>query len=275
MKPRPPRPSPTTPLAKAAGRAQEFADTYEMPLLDHLRELRKRVIVCMWAVLVCVGASFAFAGPIFDWLSQPMNDALHVTGKGTMAITEATEGIVVQMKVAGIAGLFASSPVIAYQIWKFVAPGLYDKERRSVMPLVTASTFLFITGGAFAYYGVFRFGFPIFLSMNGDNVTAVLSINSYLTFAITLLVAFGVSFQLPIVVYFLARLGLINHRDMISGFRYGIVGIFIIAAVLTPPDVMSQMMMAGPLVVLYGVGIIVAWLFSTKPVPGKEKAAEG
>lgn len=274
MKPRPPRPPSTDPITKATDRAKEFADTYEMPLMDHLRELRKRVIASMWAVLICVGAAFAFADPIFDWLSQPMNDALQTTGKGTMAITEATEGFVVQMKVAGIAGLFAASPVLAYQIWQFVAPGLYEKERRSVLPLAVASTGLFLMGGAFAYYGVFRFGFPLFLSMNGENVTAVLSINSYLTFAITLLVAFGASFQLPVVVYFLARLGLINHRDMITGFRYGIVGIFIVAAVLTPPDVMSQMMMAGPLVVLYAVGIVVAWLFSTKPVKGKETSED-
>jgi sec-independent protein translocase protein TatC len=108
--------------------------------------------------------------------------------------------------------------------------------------------------------------------MNGENVQAVLSINSYLSFAITLLVAFGASFQLPIVIYFLARIGLINHRDLISGFRYGVVGIFAVAAVLTPPDVMSQLMMAGPLLLLYGVGIGVAWLFSTKPVPPKGDA---
>lgn len=273
MRAKPPA-TPPSPLAQAADRAREFADTYEMPLLDHLRELRQRVIVSVWAVAICVGVSFAFAGDLFDWLSAPMNDALAATGKGTMAITEATEGFVVQMKVAGIAGLFGASPILAYQVWKFVAPGLYEKERRSVLPLAFASTVLFLVGGAFAYYGVFRFGFPLFLNINGEHVTAVLSINSYLTFAITLLVAFGASFQLPIVVYFLSRLGLINHRDMISGFRYGIVGIFIIAAILTPPDVMSQMMMAGPLLVLYIVGIGVAWIFSTKPVKPKDAEAD-
>ncbi len=253
----------------------ERADTYEMPLMEHLRELRRRVIICVWAVGIGVLGSFAFAVPIFEWISAPMNEALAATGKGSMAVTQAMEGVVVQVKVAGIAGLFLASPILAYQIWQFVAPGLYEKERKGVVPLAMSSTFLFLSGGAFAYYGVFRVGFPFFLEMNGENVTAVLSIDSYLTFAITLLVAFGASFQLPVIVYFLARLGIINHRDMISGFRYGIVGIFVVAAVLTPPDVLSQFMMAGPLVVLYGVGIIVAWLFSTKPVPKPPEPSAG
>lgn len=244
----------------------------EMPLLEHLRELRKRVIVCVYAVGIALVVSFLFANPIFDWLARPMNQALASTGKGTMAVTEATEGIVVQLKVAGISGLFLASPVIAWQVWQFVAPGLYERERRSVLPLAFASTLLFAAGGGFAYFVVFTYGFPMFLKMNGENVTAVLSINSYLSFAITLLVAFGASFQLPVVIYFLARLGLVNHRDLISGFRYGVVGIFAVAAVLTPPDVLSQLMMAGPLLLLYGVGIVVARIFSTKPVPPKPDA---
>ncbi len=244
----------------------ETADTFEMPLLEHLRELRRRVIVVGWAFIVCFAVSFGFARQLFDWLSAPMVEALKATGRGSLAVTEATEGFMVQIKVAGIAGVFLASPIVAYQIWKFVAPGLYEKERRGVIPLALSSTVLFISGGAFAYYGVFRVGFPFFLSMNGDNVTAMLSIDSYLTFAITLLAAFGASFQLPVVVYFLARLGLVNHRDLIGGFRYGIVAIFVVAGLLTPPDMMSQFMMAGPLLALYGVGIVVAYFFSTKPV---------
>jgi sec-independent protein translocase protein TatC len=114
---------------------------------------------------------------------------------------------------------------------------------------------------------VFRFGFPFFLEMNGPDVTAVLSINSYLTFATTLLVAFGVAFQLPVVIFFLARLGIVNHRDLVRGFRYSIVAIAVVAAILTPPDVVSMSLMAVPLVVLYGLGIGVAWLWSTKPIP--------
>ncbi len=239
-------------------------DDYRMPILEHLRELRGRIIVALATVAVSFALTFVFAQDIFDWLAAPMNVALKTTGRGTLAVTEATEGLFVQMRVAGFTALFMSSPVIFWQIWRFVAPGLYDTEKRWVLPLVTASTGLFLGGAAFAYYVVFRFGFPVFLSMNGEDVQAVLSISSYLGFATTVLVAFGASFQLPVVVWFLARLGLVDHIDLMHGFRYGLVGIFVVAGVLTPPDVISQVLMAGPLVLLYGVGIIVARFATTK-----------
>lgn len=241
-------------------------ESYRMPLLDHLRELRSRLTLSMWVLVVAVGACFAFAPELFHWLAAPMNAALLQHGKGTLAVTEAMEGVYVQMKVAGLAGLFLASPVLFFQIWRFVAPGLYDNERKAVLPLVGASTFLFLLGGAFTYFVVFRYGFPLFLKMSGEDVMPVLSISAYLGMATTLIVAFGVAFQLPVVIYFLSRLGLVNHRDLIRGFRYSVVGIFAVAAVLTPPDVFSQLMMAAPLVVLYLVGIVVSWAFSTKPV---------
>ena len=239
-------------------------DEFKMPILEHLRELRSRLIVVVITVVISFAASFAFAQEIFAWLAAPMNTALRDTDTGTLAVTQAMEGFVVQMHVAGFTSLFVSSPVIFYQAWRFVAPGLYDTEKRWVMPLMATSTALFLSGAAFAYYVVFRFGFPVFLEMNGPDVKAVLSIQSYLNFAATILVAFGVSFQLPIVVWFLARLGVIDHLDMIRGFRYSIVAIFVIAGILTPPDVLSQVLMAGPLVLLYGVGIGVARFATTK-----------
>lgn len=250
-------------------------DEYRMSILDHLRELRRRLIVAMWAVGLAFVGCFAFADPIFQFVAAPMNEALHATGKGSLAVTEATEGLFVHMRVAGFTGLLIASPVLFWQVWKFVAPGLYDRERRWVLPLVTASTSLFVGGAAFAYYVVFRYGFPVFLKMNGDEVTAVITISSYLSFATTVMAAFGVAFQLPVVVFFLARVGLINHVDMIRGFRYSLVLIFVIAAILTPPDVLSQLLMAGPLVVLYLVGIVVARFASTKPVTprGREPGA--
>lgn len=246
-------------------------DEYRMPLLEHLRELRTRLIVCLWTVLITVVGCFFFANDIFAVLAAPMNDALAATGRGTMAVTQAMEGFMVQMKVAGLAGLFLASPVLFWQTWKFVGPGLYDQEKKAVLPLVAASTFLFVSGAVFCYFAVFKFGFPMFLDMNVEGVQAVLSIDSYLGMVTTLLVAFGASFQLPIVVYFLARVGLIDHLDMIRGFRYSVVGIFVVAAALTPPDVVSQMLMAAPLLVLYGLGIGVARVFSTK----KREAIEG
>ena len=239
-------------------------DEFRMPILEHLRELRTRLIICLATVFITFLICFSFSGQIFEWLCRPMNDALQTTGRGTLAVTQAMEGFVVQMRVGGFTALFISSPVIFYQIWKFVAPGLYETEKRWVLPLVTVSTALFLGGAAFAYYVVFRFGFPIFLNVNGEEVKAVLSIQSYLEFASTVMVAFGLSFQLPVVVWFLARLGLVDHIDMIKGFRYSIVGIFVIAGVLTPPDAISQLLMAGPLCLLYVAGIAVARFATTK-----------
>jgi sec-independent protein translocase protein TatC len=240
-------------------------DEARMPLLDHLRELRRRLIVCAWTVGIACIVGFVVSNDVFAWLSAPMDAALKSTGKGSLAVTEATEGFLVQMKVAGLVALFASSPVLFMQTWGFVGPGLYDNEKRAVMPLVASSTALFLSGAAFAYYVVFRYGFPFFLEMNGENVTAVLSINSYLSLVTTLFLAFGLSFQLPVVVWFLARMGLVDHLDLIRGFRYAVIGIFVIAAVLTPgPDILSQLLLAAPLLVLYGIGIVVARFATTK-----------
>ncbi len=243
------------------------ADDSKMPLMDHLRELRRRVMTSAAVVVVCTAVAYFFSERIFAWLVRPMNEALVTTGAGTLAIVGAMEGITVQLKLSGVAGLFFASPVVFWQVWRFVAPGLYDAEKRWVLPLVAASTTLFAGGALFCYYVVFQLGFPVFLTMTPENVEAVLSIDSYLGMALTLLVTFGGSFQLPIVVYFLARLGLIDHIDMIKGFRYSVVAIAVVAAVLTPPDVMSQVLMAIPLIILYIASIGVARIFTTKIRP--------
>ena len=239
-------------------------DDYRMPIMEHLRELRSRIIVSLWAVGISFALCFTFANDLFAVIAAPMNAALAETGRGTLAVTQAMEGFMVQMKISGLAAVFLSSPILFYQLWRFVAPALYDAEKKWVGPLVIASTTLFSSGALFAYFVVFRFGFPVFLEMNGEGVTAVLSIQSYLDFATTILVAFGAAFQLPVVIWFLARLGLVDHIDLIKGFRYSLVAIVVIAGILTPPDVLSQLLMAGPMVLLYGVGIVVAKVATTK-----------
>ncbi|MBM4368425.1 MAG: twin-arginine translocase subunit TatC [Deltaproteobacteria bacterium] len=239
-------------------------DEYRMPILEHLREFRSRIIVCLWALILSFFLAFFFANELFGFLAAPMNEALKATDGGTLAVTEAMEGFMVQMKVAAMTAIFISMPVLTYQSWRFIAPALYDQEKRWAVPLMVASTSLFLAGAAFAYFVVFRLGFPVFLEMNGEDVKAVLSIQSYLSFATTLLIAFGAAFQLPVVIYFLARIGVIDHLDLIRGFRYSVVIIFVVAAVLTPPDVLSQVLMAGPLLVLYGIGIGVARIATTK-----------
>jgi sec-independent protein translocase protein TatC len=242
-------------------------DAYRMPLVEHLTELRDRLIrIIAFGALGCA-ICFAFAQPIWDALVSPMNHALEKGGRGTMAITEPLEGFITYMKVAALAGFGLASPLIFHQIWSFIAPGLYPKEKKTILPLALASSVLFIGGAAFGYFVIFDFAFPFFLEVTESldkNIEAVLSINAYLGLVTKLLIAFGASFQLPIVLYFLARIGLVDHIDLFEGFRYAVVGMFVVSAIITPPDVLSQCLMAGPLILLYGLGIVLAYFFSTK-----------
>jgi sec-independent protein translocase protein TatC len=178
------------------------------------------------------------------------------------------EGFSTWMRVAFMTGLLVSAPVVSFQAWAFVAPGLYKEERSAVAPLALSSSLLFAGGAAFCYYVMLPFAFPFFLQVLAVDVN--LSVDGYLTSVIWMMVAFGACFQLPVISWFLARLGLVDHRDMIDGGRYAIVAIFIVAAILTPPDPISQIMLAVPMCLLYGVGIGVAWLTTTKvrDVPG-------
>lgn len=236
-----------------------------MPLLEHLRELRDRFIFIAKAAIPALALGFWASDAVFAFLAKPMNDALAATGAGTLAVVQATEGFMVQMKVAFLVAGFALAPVMAWQAWAFVAPGLYAHERRTVLPLAFFSTLLFVGGAAFCYATIFKLGFPLFLEMNGEGVKAVISIESYLNLCTTMLLSFGAAFQLPIAIWFAARMGWVDARDLVRGARYAVVIIFIVAAVLTPsPDALSQLLMATPLLVLYAVGIVVAHFTSTK-----------
>ncbi|MFM2247909.1 MAG: twin arginine translocation system, TatC protein [Pseudomonadota bacterium] len=247
-------------------------EKFQMPLMEHLLELRRRLMWTLLAVTICVAGAMAFVEQIWDFLVSPMNEALSGTS-GTMAITEPLEGFMTYLKVAGVAGLTASTPVIFWQFWRFVAPGLYPNEKKYVIPLVFSSTALFLLGATFCYFVIFTYAFPFFISVTSGDVQAVLSISAYLSLVTKMLVAFGASFQLPVIVFVLARMGLIDHIDMVKFFRYAIVAIFVVAAILTPPDVLSQVLMAAPLTVLYIIGIGIAWMFTTKERDADEDEA--
>jgi sec-independent protein translocase protein TatC len=239
-------------------------EAHRMPLIEHLRELRRRLMVAAASVVVGMLISLAFTDQILAFLTAPALIALeeaNIEG-GLSMVNSPFEGINVYLRAAFLGALVLSSPVVSLQAWLFVAPGLYGNERRTVIPLTLSSTFLFLLGAAFAYYVIFPYAFPFFFSVVEAQVN--LSLEGYLGAVIKMMMAFGASFQLPVVVYFLARLGLIDHIDMLRGFRYAIVAIFIVAAIITPPDVLTQVLLSIPLTILYGVGIVVAWLFSTK-----------
>lgn len=258
MIPREPHP------AEQGGDPLDEVEAFRMPLLDHLRELRNRL---MWsAATLGVGMliSLAFTDQIYAWLTRPFVVALEEAGVqgGLSIVTSPFEGIYTWLYVAFLGAVTLSTPMLAYQAWQFIAPGLYRTERRVVIPLAMASTALFLTGALFAYYAIFPFAFPFFLQV--IDAQANLSLNGYLSAVMRMMLAFGACFQLPVAIFFLARLGLVDHTDLIKGFRYAVVAIFIVAAIITPPDVLTQTLLALPLCVLYLVSILIARIFTTK-----------
>jgi len=232
-----------------------------MPLTAHLEELRWRLIKALGAVAVAFAVCYGFSEPIFTLLTRPLvgvgDQKLLLIGTGV------TEAFFTRLKVTFIAAIFVASPVMFYQAWRFVAPGLYANERRTALPFVLAGTLFFVSGAAFCYVVVFPVGYAFFLEeYRTIGVAPTIRISEYLSFAARMLLAFGVTFELPVITFFLARVGLVTHRMLLAWFRYAIVVIFIVAAVLTPgPDAASQFLMATPLVVLYVISIGVAYFF--------------
>lgn len=235
-----------------------------MPLLEHLRELRTRLIWSIVALSLGMAASLGFAEQIYNWLTAPFIQAIASSGVsgGLSMVNSPFEGVYTYLWVAFIGGLAIASPMVTLQIWLFVAPGLYSSEKRLVVPLAASSTLLFASGALFCYYLIFPYAFPWFLQV--IDVQANLSVAGYLEATLKMMGAFGLSFQLPIVVFVLARMGLIDHRDMIDYIRYATVAIFVVAAIITPPDVLTQLLLSAPLMALYVVSIGVAWAFTTK-----------
>jgi sec-independent protein translocase protein TatC len=244
-----------------------------MPLTAHLEELRWRLV----RALVAVGAGFvvcyATTERLFGLLLRPLT---HVQTANTLVIgTGVTEAFFTKLKVAFIAAVFVASPVIFYQAWRFVAPGLYESEKRVAVPFAIVASFFFVLGAAFCYAIVFPVGLRFFLAEYASVAAAAhLRLTEYISFAARMLLAFGITFELPVVTFFLARLGVVTHRTLIGWARYAVVLIFVVAAVLTPgPDIASQLLMAVPLLLLYGVSIVVALLVG-RPAPARVPAPD-
>jgi sec-independent protein translocase protein TatC len=251
----------------------------KMPLTAHLEELRWRLIKALVAVGVAGGIAYAFADRLFDLLTRPLlalNDPS--TGAPTavrLIGTGVGEAFFTKLKVALIAGVFVAAPVVLYQIWRFVAPGLYAHEKRYARPFVFFGTLFFIGGAAFCYSIVLPVGYRFFIEQYETiGINPEIRISEYLTFTARMLLAFGVTFELPVFTFFLARIGVVTHFMMLRSARYAVLIIFIVAAVLTPgPDVASQFLMAGPLLLLYVISIGVAYVFG--PSTRTETATDG
>lgn len=237
----------------------------EMPLTAHLEELRWRVVKALLAIFLGFVIAYLFADTLFAILIRPITLA---AGDSPVKLigTGVTEAFFTKLKVAFIAGIFLAAPVILYEIWQFVAPGLYDEEKIYVVPFVFFGTFFFVAGAWFCYAFVFQVGYAFFLEQYDTiGIEPTLRISEYLSFSARMLLAFGVTFELPVLAYFFARIGMIDHQTLLRPWRYAVMGIFVVAAVLTPgPDVASQLLLVAPLVVLYGVSIVIAYFVSTR-----------
>jgi sec-independent protein translocase protein TatC len=235
----------------------------KLPLTSHLAELRKRLIISLVATGIGFCACYGFSEKIFLLLSAPLIQSM--PEGSTFIFTGVTEAFFTYMKLAFFAGIFVASPIIIYQTWAFVAPGLYDNERRSILPFVFVSVVFFLGGTAFAYFIVFPSAFKFFLTYNTQYVKIMPSIGEYLSFSCIFLLAFGIVFELPVFIICLARLGIINHNHLRKYRKLVIIGIFITAAILTPtPDAVNQLLMAVPMLILYELSIIAVLFFEKK-----------
>lgn len=242
----------------------------KIPFTAHLEELRKRLIICFVAIGIGVVIAYGFKEKLFEILTLPLVREMRPGDK--LIFTGLTEAFFTYMKVSFLAGIILSSPVIIYQFWAFVGPGLYQKERRYFVPIVLLSVFFFVGGSLFCFFVVFPFAFKFFLSFATDIIQPLPSMNEYLSFASVTMLAFGLVFELPLIIVFLARLGLVTVDFLRKNRKYAILLIFIVAAILTPgPDVVSQVLMAFPLMFLYEISIIGAIFFGKK----KEKKTDG
>ena len=237
-------------------------DEEKLPFTAHLDELRKRLITCFTAVGIGFVASYFFKEKLFYILVAPLQKVMK--SGDTLIYTHLPEAFFTYLKAALIAGLMAASPVILYQFWRFIAPGLYDREKRIFVPILFLSVLFFVGGALFGYFVVFPFGFKFFLSFATDTIRPMPSMKEYLGFAANLLLAFGLVFELPLVITFLARLGIVSVGFLTKNRKYAILVCFVTGAVLTPPDVITQLMMAGPLILLYEISIIGARIFGKK-----------
>jgi len=245
-------------------------------LRPHLIELRKRLGISVGSLFVMFFVMFYFHEPILNWMVEPLNVALIEVGKksvhaadGMITTSQVGGAFFVALKVSFFAAIVGALPIILSQIWMFIAPGLYDNEKKMIIPFIVGGTTMFLIGVLFAYYIVTPFGFDFLITFGSFKFTPLINIEDYVGFFTKIMFGFGLAFELPIFAYFLALLGMVNDRQMIDFFKYAIIIIFVVAALLTPPDVLTQLLMAGPLIILYGFSILI--VKAVNPAPPEEE----
>ena len=248
-------------------------EDYKMSLTDHLVELRKRLVRCVIILFIGFGACYYYKDFIFDIVTRPL---VQVLPKNSYLIyTGLTEAFFVYMKLAFFASLIITCPFIIYQIWKFISPALHSTEKKYVLPFVLFSTLLFISGVLFGYFIALPPAFEFFVSFNNQYLQSMISFSDYISLFVTFLLGFGLSFELPVFMFFLAKLGIVNSQMLSKQRKYAILVIFIVAAILTPsPDALSQILMAIPLMFLYEVSIFITKFAGKKKIDSESKDNE-
>lgn len=245
-----------------------------MPLIEHLMELRQRLLWSVGAFIIAFALCYYFSTNIYGFLAQPLANVLFEQGGGDrrMIFTALYEAFFTYLKVAFFGAVFFSFPIWATQLWLFIAPGLYRSEKRTIMPFLVASPFLFLLGAALAYYFIFPLAWHFFISFEtpaGAGTVPIqleAKVSEYLSLVMHMILAFGLAFQMPVLLVLLCKVGILNVQSLRKGRRYAIVGMFVVAAIITPPDVISQVGLAVPLILLYEISILLAAWMAPKPV---------
>lgn len=239
------------------------AEQQDLPIFEHLTELRKRVIISVSAIFLAFVLSFFFSKEIYQILASPLSSIMNK--ENTFITTHPLEAWLTYLKVSLLSGFFLASPVLFSQIWLFISPGLYKKEKRTLILFVFLSSLFFIGGALFGYFIVFPMVFNFFMQiLEGTGIQFLPKMDDYFSFSSKMLLCFGLVFELPLFVYFLAASGLVSFKTLFAFQRYIVVIGFVVGAILTPPDVISQILMSIPIVILYEIGLIGAWFHRKK-----------